>query len=313
MPQRSLFEEGDDIIQGNGGDDIICGGLGDDNLLGGPGFDTIFGAQGNDLIAGNLDNTPNSGLPPSFETPQDILDDTRGLRAFGGAGDDVIWGTNRWDRMQGGPGNDRLQGFDGRDRLRGGPGNDLLIGHGGVDDLGAGNGLDTVLADRFDETVRAGAGNDLCSTVTTRATTWFGCQQPFETAANDPLTPALPFPDELVGSTLPTWVQLGDTTFQQGDDAFNSILFVVELQEGLFFGLADFNLVPEVQLGQLADREGFLHWESLTPGEAQAVAQAWIARRTVFGVWDNVIDPSEPYYDEAVAWGQRWLELNPRT
>lgn len=151
--------QGDDTIHGLSGDDIICGGMGNDILYGGLGFDVIYGAQGNDIIyAANGAAATNRA-------------DELGARLFGGAGDDAIYGTNRWDRMQGGAGADDLFGFEGRDWMRGGADEDTLIGGGNIDDLHGGNGNDRIVIEG-DDTVRGGAGaRDTCVIPTDRTLT----------------------------------------------------------------------------------------------------------------------------------------------
>lgn len=144
--------QGDDVIWGLGGDDVICGGFGSDTVVGGEGFDIIFGAQGNDVIY-------------AANGPEDAeRQDTRGARMFGGAGDDVIIGSARWDRMQGGVGDDVLVGFEGQDWMRGGSGADRVFGGLGADDLHGGNDRDVIDASRGD-VVRGGAGIDTCNFV----------------------------------------------------------------------------------------------------------------------------------------------------
>lgn len=142
--------QGNDTINGGGGDDIICGGQGNDVLRGGEGFDIIFGAQGDDVIYA------------ASGTTTALREDTRGARMFGGAGNDVINGSARWDRMQGGPGNDSLFGFEGRDWMRAGADNDTVNGGLGIDDMHGGNGRDTIELTSGD-LVRGGAGLDLCN------------------------------------------------------------------------------------------------------------------------------------------------------
>lgn len=144
-----VAREGNDLILALGGDDIVCAGKGHDTVFGGGGFDILFGAQGNDSLYSS------NGASAADRA------DTRGARMFGGAGDDVIYGSNKWDRMQGGPGKDQLNGYEGRDWLRAGPGNDLVDGGPGIDDLHGGNGRDDIEMTNGD-VVRGGAGLDLC-------------------------------------------------------------------------------------------------------------------------------------------------------
>ncbi len=149
--------QGNDIISGLAGDDIVCGGLGDDILIGGQGFDVLYGAQGNDtLIAANGETTAQQA-------------DSAGGRMFGGADDDRIIGSSRWDRMQGGSGNDEMYGFTGRDWMRGGSGNDRIDGGANYDDLHGGNGTDRIIVTTGD-TVRGGSSNrDTCDVTGTPA------------------------------------------------------------------------------------------------------------------------------------------------
>ncbi len=142
--------QGNDTIFALGGDDVVCGGVGNDVIYGGSGFDVIFGAQGNDVIYGaNGDRVADHA---------DVL----GGRYFGGAGNDFIFGTDRWDRMQGGAGDDSLFGYAGRDWMRGGANDDRLDGGAAIDDLHGGNGNDEIFAGTGD-VVRGGAGaQDRC-------------------------------------------------------------------------------------------------------------------------------------------------------
>jgi len=144
-----VARQGNDVIDGLGGDDIICAGKGNDRIFGGGGFDVIFGAQGNDTIYAA------SGATAATRA------DTKGARMFGGAGDDTIHGSNKWDRMQGGPGTDALLGYEGRDWMRAGAGNDAVDGGPGIDDLHGGNGADFIVVSAGD-VVKGGAGFDLC-------------------------------------------------------------------------------------------------------------------------------------------------------
>lgn len=142
--------QGDDWIDSLGGDDVICAGKGDDNVAGGEGFDIIFGAQGDDTLFAADRGVNGSGR-----------DDVRGARMFGGQGNDVMHGTDRWDRMQGGPGDDVLYGYEGRDWLRGGPDRDQVNGGPAIDDVHGGNGMDRLTVTNGD-VVRGGAGADWC-------------------------------------------------------------------------------------------------------------------------------------------------------
>lgn len=138
--------QGNDTVCAGSGDDTVHAGQGDDIVWGEAGFDVLFGAQGNDELR-------------AASTSE--VDLVAGARMFGGAGDDTIHGSTRWDRMQGGPGNDVLIGYTGRDWMRGGADNDQVIGGGAIDDLHGGNGTDFIQVQDAD-VVRGGAGLDGC-------------------------------------------------------------------------------------------------------------------------------------------------------
>ncbi len=148
-PDVIISKEGNDTIRALGGDDIVCSGKGDDVIYGGAGFDIIYAAQGNDEIyaANGRDRTDR--------------EDTRGARMFGGAGNDTIHGTNRWDRMQGGLGDDTLLGYEGRDWIRAGGNDDTIDGGKSIDDVHGGSGGDRISVTAGD-IVRGGIGFDTC-------------------------------------------------------------------------------------------------------------------------------------------------------
>jgi hypothetical protein len=143
--------QGNDIIDGGGGDDVICGGRGHDELFGGQGFDVIYGAQGDDLL-----------VAANGELTLALRADTAGSRLFGGAGDDVMIGSSRWDRMQGGGGEDDMYGYEGRDWMRGGADADVLAGGANGDDLHGGNGTDLIFTTSGDVVSGGVSPFDLC-------------------------------------------------------------------------------------------------------------------------------------------------------
>lgn len=188
-------EDGDDILYGNaggdhisggGGKDLIYGGWGEDflfggddidlaisetpdeadRLYGGPGDDYVVGQHGADTLYGGLgddmliSNEPQDLATLDGTTPREFLDDA-GARMFGGPGNDLIVGTNRWDRIQGGPGDDTMWGFEGRDYIRGGSGSDAIIGGLGIDDTNGNTGNDHLV--QFGaEITNGGFGLDRC-------------------------------------------------------------------------------------------------------------------------------------------------------
>ena len=152
--------QGDDEIWGLGGDDVICGGRGDDVLYGGTGFDVLYGAQENDTL---------------YAVDANGRADTVGSRMFAGAGNDVVYGSDRWDRIQGGDGADRIFGYEGRDWIRAGGGNDVVVGGGSIDDVRGGWGNDSITITTGD-VVRAGPGVDTCLNRAAAASAW-GCER----------------------------------------------------------------------------------------------------------------------------------------
>lgn len=145
--------------------DEIFGGPGSDYLVGGLGFDQLSGGTGDDLLFANVEQDLAS---VDDATPADEVD-TAGSRMFGGAGDDVLVGSNRWDRMLGGLGDDTLWGFEGRDYIRGGQGNDTIVGGPGIDDINGNTGNDHLIYQGRD-IMRGGWGIDRCEAATWPAT-----------------------------------------------------------------------------------------------------------------------------------------------
>jgi uncharacterized protein YkwD len=84
-------------------------------------------------------------------------------RLFGGAGNDVIHGRQGDDHLDGGPGNDRLFGDMWNDRLLGGPGNDLLWGGSGNDYLDGGSGRDQLNGNSGNDVLLWRGGGDRLS------------------------------------------------------------------------------------------------------------------------------------------------------
>ena len=287
--------QGRDFIAGQGGDDIICGGIGDDTLHGGPGFDIIFGAQGNDEIfavgTDLTDRSPDVGhiIVDLFAannngvafSPVDY-DDVRGARMFGGEGDDVIWGSNRWDRMQGGPGNDRLYGYAGRDWIRGGPDNDQIFGDAGADDLGGGTGLDWLAADKADLVVRAGAGQDRCPTIESTVQ-WRGCREFVPTSENDPTLP----PGELAAGSGPHYVIDRTTDARAGFNVLTTTTRPTREGLGQFESMSIINRLP------------------VSADQATAIMGGWVE----LGFRPRPASPLNLMNGES-AWGIAWLELN---
>ena len=81
----------------------------------------------------------------------------------GGAGNDIIIGSDFDDSISGGLGNDMLIGGSGNDSLRGEDGNDSLVGSAGQDSIFGGLGADTLNGNAGDDQLDGGDGNDQLS------------------------------------------------------------------------------------------------------------------------------------------------------
>lgn len=77
----------------------------------------------------------------------------------GGAGSQIVVGTDGPDYLTGGSGDDILCGYGDADILEGGSGNDILVGGGGIDGLYGGSGNDTLYG-TSDETLDGGSGRN---------------------------------------------------------------------------------------------------------------------------------------------------------
>lgn len=135
---------GDDAVIASGqlgggpGTDELRGSEQDDLLDGGPGRDLLDGRGGRDLADYRLRTDPvrvdlGAGTVRSTEGERDRLTQMEG--ALGGAGDDVLTGTDGPDRFEGGPGDDILIGGAGRDVLGDSEGGGRLLGGRGPDVL----------------------------------------------------------------------------------------------------------------------------------------------------------------------------------
>ncbi|MEH6458597.1 putative Ig domain-containing protein [Chitinimonas sp. JJ19] len=78
-----------------------------------------------------------------------------------GAGDDVLIGGSGDDLLQGEEGYDLLRGDAGNDTLEASNGDDLLLGGDGDDELKGGDGADTLRGDAGADTLLGGTGDDL--------------------------------------------------------------------------------------------------------------------------------------------------------
>jgi Ca2+-binding RTX toxin-like protein len=159
-----------ETVQDGNGADTVSLGAGNDvynsftvpDLASADGIDTVRGGAGIDtydasLTSGtnliNLDIvahdltviTPSAGLVDANTAngTDGGADTVFGFEnAFGGGGNDVIYGTAAKNTLNGGDGNDFVAGFGGNDTLDGGAGFDHLVGAAGKDQLTGGSDAD---------------------------------------------------------------------------------------------------------------------------------------------------------------------------
>ncbi len=170
--------EGDDQLRGGAdaqtlrggpGADVLEGGDGTDQLDGGPGSDRLSGGPGSDSVSYATETAPvtvDLAAPGAAGTAvePDLIDGFE--QATGGAGDDVLRGTEAEDGLHGGAGSDRLEGRGGNDSLLGGRGPDTIDGGAGDDFMNADEYEPTDIADDVldggpgDDRVRSASGAD---------------------------------------------------------------------------------------------------------------------------------------------------------
>lgn len=182
---------GQDVLRGDGGNDTIEGGADIDTLVGGNGNDTLDGGTGDDRLYGaagtdavsyasrtapvDVDVTYGGG-----ESGENDSIDADIENAYGGSGDDVIYGgsvgsqTKVWagdgnDTVTAGSiplvvygqaGDDDLRGGGWDDNLYGNEGNDALHGGANPDSMFGQAGNDTIVASLEGDTVSGGADLD---------------------------------------------------------------------------------------------------------------------------------------------------------
>lgn len=189
----NIFGEGHgDILFGRNGDDYIKGGDDIDYLDSGPGQDSIFGDNDNDIwfaeaasdartdvfsggagddtatyqkrtqpVSVSLNGRPDDGA--AFAERDNILADVENIT--GGAGNDLLTGSNGGNRIIGNGGNDTIDGLDARDRLYGDAGNDAITGGKGRDDMVGGAGNDRLFGKDFfigNDSLDGWTGTDTC-------------------------------------------------------------------------------------------------------------------------------------------------------
>lgn len=176
-----------DTIQGGAGDDqirVLGRSAETDVMDGGAGLDTLVNMT-NSSTPADISLSGFSGSSAGIETfamngggilgtdGADVFDfrlNSMGTQSVslvrnryvaGGAGDDVIRGTNSVDLLYGQAGNDKLYGSAGNDYLDGGDGDDSIYGGEGVDTLNGGAGNDLMEGEEGNDSLIGGLGADV--------------------------------------------------------------------------------------------------------------------------------------------------------
>lgn len=146
-----IASEGDDTLYGDGGNDRMEGGAGNDQYIGGDGDDIITDLFGDDIMrTGRGHDAVNAGqgvdLVVADEGQDFIVLGADGLdEAFGGVGNDFVYGSKTTEQTMGGEGDDWVEigawtgaigdNFDDQFQLDAVKGHDVFHGDGGFDEF----------------------------------------------------------------------------------------------------------------------------------------------------------------------------------
>ncbi|TWU51857.1 PKD domain-containing protein [Rubripirellula reticaptiva] len=147
---------GRDFLQGGDGDDVLRGGPADDELFGGYGSDQLYGGDGNDLLVGAIAPRDSENYAILQGTP-----DASPHYFDGGAGNDLIYGTEGIDTVTDSAGLTRVFTYGGNDVISTGDGDDLIRSGDGDDVINAGSGNNRIYAGEGFDIVDSGFGDDL--------------------------------------------------------------------------------------------------------------------------------------------------------
>ena len=146
-----IASEGDDTLYGDGGNDRMEGGAGNDQYIGGDGDDIITDLFGDDIMrTGRGHDAVNAGqgvdLIVADEGNDFLVLGADGLdEAFGGVGNDFVYGSKTTEQTLGGEGDDWIEigawtgavgdNFDDQFQLDAVKGHDVFHGDGGFDEF----------------------------------------------------------------------------------------------------------------------------------------------------------------------------------
>ena len=158
--------EDDDYLGSDKGDDLLLGGPGDDGVDSdsvdgadeyrpGPGDDYLDYDDRSDRVTVSQDSKPNDGANNEKDNVYPGLE-----RIDGGAGNDLLVGTDGYNQIDGNSGNDTVKGLGGDDDLYGDLGNDTVTGGDGDEYFTNDAGQDKFLGGDGDDRFVAGSSND---------------------------------------------------------------------------------------------------------------------------------------------------------
>ena len=93
-----------------------------------------------------------------------------------------------------------------------------------------------------------------------------------------------------------------------GGTANTSVYFGVKDGKNIYVGISNNVSRRETQHGDRFDELREITTSQVTRGEARAIEQALIVENPGFTNKINSISPKHAYYDDAVSWGQAWLQ-----
>lgn len=136
---RVASGRGHDVVRVGAGDDLVRAGRGRDVVRGGAGWDRIRGGRGKDSLNGGAraDWVLGGAGSDVIRLGDGTFDSVRGQLAYGGSGDDVVYGSGLHESIHGDDGDDVIFGRA-TDWSEGGGGPDYLYGGEGTDRIVSG-------------------------------------------------------------------------------------------------------------------------------------------------------------------------------
>ncbi|MBI5330242.1 MAG: cadherin-like domain-containing protein, partial [Betaproteobacteria bacterium] len=159
---------GNDLLDAGAGNDLLDGGAGDDVLLASEGSDRYIGGEGFDVLVGGMGDEVIRLHSLAVADGLERIDGGAGVNRLAAGGYQASLDFSATElvniaRIEGGAGNDVLIGSQGNDVIAGGAGPDVLDGQGGDDVfLVEGDaGVDRILGGSGFDEIRGGDGDDV--------------------------------------------------------------------------------------------------------------------------------------------------------